>query len=1224
MGLKQFNQDLAASRAISISAAVSNIRRGDSDGEAVFTWSSSNDVATTLDVQVLVLDVDSYPKSSSVMTFTESDHSAVDVSSILERLSPSLANKNIETIIRTVAEKLSAKLEPANDAPGVTDSDSMSDFDDYDEAGYDDNFDGDSFLPASSKELSSRHIEAAIFIRQLKRDLRIVQSAGISVGVFPRRPLRDAEFYSLSLRVMKLGIPEHALEAWGLKNEEYLVLLCRFAPHYPTISEIWNTTFEEWKPQFRFGKCSRPKPSVETSRLAFTKPFDGTADNRESADENGKRSDVKGASGGFVPLYMSNSINMLMNGDFLKLLHMRRSDGLSWDRAIRRQKLLTKEGYHILQQDDPLKDDTSDNSVFDNAMPSLSHDYALDDEEKLNLPMVAMQFALRRLVRCTKYCMVCHQRLEDEFEALKPYVCASPLCTYQFVTLGLGASIEHEIIHNPYVVDILISFFASALAHPKSMRQYPTGLNLKSVDTGSKANPSQHSVAEACFFERSIRFDPTDYSKHRSIKAGDTILVVIDGLEPSPTAFILNGNLERHVCKVTNTVAGICSFEIVTTMTGPPNVLTLPEEECPTQVSNPTKEWVKVLVFQYSNDVDNLDASERSTALSLMLRGIPPVLDMRTYLLNNPSKRLTSWGRIDKNALTLLQWIISSNTSLILQDDAVPTLADSSKSDNLKKAEALNPNKVQGIPVHWMQFRFLQGTPERERLFMKELAAVSQSKSPESQFPSIFTWHGSPLRNWHSIIRTGLDFETISFGRSFGNGVYMSKEFLVSMHYSGKVSSPQKSTGPRAENYWPNSVLRPSSAISICEVVNQTKEFVSVEPHYVVNKIEWIQCRYLFVAVDPAPEAMKQPFPMKPTNACVGYISQCPSNQLAVRGTPVHIPLSAVPLNRKGFGQSFEQFKNQEILISKTKDASTPEIMDTLTYKTKETPRIKETPTETLDSDHGETDHELLLDSEDEAIDATTARYIKRRNSSTDSIRRTKLKSAAYMSGGDSISKFKTKFLPGSLNLHTLPRLPDPSWASSPVALRSLNRAIKELHQIQSSSSEDIASLGWYIDFNNLSNVFHWIVELHSFDLELPLAQDMEKNGCTSIVLEFRFGANFPFSPPFVRVIRPRFLPFARGGGGHVTVGGAICSEILTNSGWSAAMAIEKVFIQIRLGLTELDPPARLDKTNGMNNTRDYAIGEAVDAYQRAARAHGWLVPEDLQQIGYAWVTNDD
>jgi ubiquitin-conjugating enzyme E2 Q len=190
------------------------------------------------------------------------------------------------------------------------------------------------------------------------------------------------------------------------------------------------------------------------------------------------------------------------------------------------------------------------------------------------------------------------------------------------------------------------------------------------------------------------------------------------------------------------------------------------------------------------------------------------------------------------------------------------------------------------------------------------------------------------------------------------------------------------------------------------------------------------------------------------------------------------------------------------------------------------------------------------------------------------------------------------------------------------MALRSLNHAIKEMHQIQ--SSEDIASLGWYIDFNNLSNVFHWIVELHSFELGLPLAQDMEKSGCTSIVLEFRFGASFPFSPPFVRVVRPRFLPFAQGGGGHVTVGGAICSEILTNSGWSAVMTIEKVLIQIRLGLTDSDPPARLEMKNGTSGTRDYSIGEAVDAYQRAARSHGWAIPEDVQQIGRLWVAKND
>jgi ubiquitin-conjugating enzyme E2 Q len=258
--------------------------------------------------------------------------------------------------------------------------------------------------------------------------------------------------------------------------------------------------------------------------------------------------------------------------------------------------------------------------------------------------------------------------------------------------------------------------------------------------------------------------------------------------------------LERHVCKVTDITGGVYNFEVVTSMTSPLNVLSLPESEYPTQISNPTKEWVKVLVFRYNNDVDNLNAIDRSTALSLMLRGIPPVLEMRAFILNNPSKRLASWSRIDKNALTLLQWIISSNRSLILQDGEVPDLVSPEERPDIFEAEATltsNPNKVQGIPSRWMQFRFLQGTPERERLFMEELTAVAQSESPESQFPTIFTWHGSPLENWHSIIRTGLDFDTVLNGRSCGDGVYMSKDFTVSLRYCGRGGLPQNPSGPR-------------------------------------------------------------------------------------------------------------------------------------------------------------------------------------------------------------------------------------------------------------------------------------------------------------------------------------------------------------------------------------------------------------------------------------------
>ena len=114
-----------------------------------------------------------------------------------------------------------------------------------------------------------------------------------------------------------------------------------------------------------------------------------------------------------------------------------------------------------------------------------------------------------------------------------------------------------------------------------------------------------------------------------------------------------------------------------------------------------------------------------------------------------------------------------------------------------------------------------------------------------------------------------------------------------------------------------------------------------------------------------------------------------------------------------------------------------------------------------------------------------------------------------------------------------------------------------------------------------------------------------------SIVLEFRFGREYPMTPPFARIIRPRFLPFLQGGGGHVTAGGAMCMELLTNSGWSPANNMESVLLQVRMALCNLEPkPARLQ--GGPLQRHDYGIEEALEAYRRAAAAHGWQIPPDL------------
>ena len=186
----------------------------------------------------------------------------------------------------------------------------------------------------------------------------------------------------------------------------------------------------------------------------------------------------------------------------------------------------------------------------------------------------------------------------------------------------------------------------------------------------------------------------------------------------------------------------------------------------------------------------------------------------------------------------------------------------------------------------------------------------------------------------------------------------------------------------------------------------------------------------------------------------------------------------------------------------------------------------------------------------------------------------------------------------------------DPPSYATPSATMRLNRELKTILKIQESTPSH--ELGWYIDAELVSNVYQWIVELHSFESTLPLAKDMKAAGISSVVLEIRFGKDYPHSPPFARVIRPRFLPFMNGGGGHVTAGGAMCMELLTNSGWSAVSSIEGVLLQIRMAISNLEPkPARLEST-AKTSQRDYGTAEAMDAYIRACRSHGWQVPKDF------------
>jgi ubiquitin-conjugating enzyme E2 Q len=180
----------------------------------------------------------------------------------------------------------------------------------------------------------------------------------------------------------------------------------------------------------------------------------------------------------------------------------------------------------------------------------------------------------------------------------------------------------------------------------------------------------------------------------------------------------------------------------------------------------------------------------------------------------------------------------------------------------------------------------------------------------------------------------------------------------------------------------------------------------------------------------------------------------------------------------------------------------------------------------------------------------------------------------------------------------TVSKLELPSYAS-PTATKYLQKELRNI--IKSQSSTEV----FVIDRNRLDNLYTWHAYLRNFAADLPLVQDLQRLSLSDVEIEIRWGPQTPLTPPFVRVIRPRFLAFSRGGGGHVTAGGSICMSMLTMDDWSPVYNISQILVMVHSALSSVDPmPAKIaDKGS-------YSEEEAMEAYIRVATTHGWQVPQ--------------
>ena len=165
----------------------------------------------------------------------------------------------------------------------------------------------------------------------------------------------------------------------------------------------------------------------------------------------------------------------------------------------------------------------------------------------------------------------------------------------------------------------------------------------------------------------------------------------------------------------------------------------------------------------------------------------------------------------------------------------------------------------------------------------------------------------------------------------------------------------------------------------------------------------------------------------------------------------------------------------------------------------------------------------------------------------------------------------------------------------------AIKRLQKDIYNLSKTEKH-----GYDFEFDD-ANIFKWTVYLKIDEDDNPtLKKDMDKLGIDTIQMEMLFSTDYPFYPPFCRIIKPRFKFMT----GHITIGGSICMDLLTlgsdeKVGWMPSNDIESIILQIRSQILEGKP--ELD-----SNTQPYSLYEAKSAFIRMASKYGLKIKSGI------------
>lgn len=441
------------------------------------------------------------------------------------------------------------------------------------------------------------------------------------------------------------------------------------------------------------------------------------------------------------------------------------------------------------------------------------------------------------------------------------------------------------------------------------------------------------------------------------------------------------------------------------------------------------------------------------------------------------------------------------------------------------------------------QFVVLHDTPEKEAYF---------SRQRELQ-GSFFAFHGSGAENWYSILRNGLrsmsNTSYMSTGAAYGEGIYLATDLATSMGYARAVGSS-----------WPNGKLHNGfQCVAICEVINGSPRGPGGSRTSHVSNIlvvprqneRDVAIRYLLV--------------FKPKLALSTALSRY-----------IHIEGHNLSGNPKiNLLDHYQQLRKSQ------------EEAQSLQQRT----RMSARSAIFLSADQNEAPEPQVLPTSSTVV-------------ATHSLKK-KAPAGEHQQPPKQVKRAMEPLTktPASSNLGSRAVMQEFS-----TLVRSINKSPPIASMIEKGEPAPVLSGTTITLPDEDNNLSLWRITLHpyllkeSVDLyndfqELKRLQKTQED--VPVVLEVKFPTTFPFAPPFVRVLSPRFRMHS----GHVTVGGSICMELLTASGWSPACNFESLLVQVVMAFVEGE--GRLDLKVSQHG-REYQEGEAREAFQRAARAHGW------------------